>query len=167
MPPVPAASPRKADVVARDLMRRIVSGELVVGSLRAGGVVQAFGTGHSEALAMEFAGRAGGLVPTNRISMYLTVEASDDDVVVVRANLNDGHVLGSTFRLDGGDYLRACMGGVCRSMADNDSIFTPDYIARFSFQSGVDYVVSFNRQEGRNAPDTRAALPPSFDCVSA
>ena len=43
--------------------------ELVVESLRAGGVVQAFGTGHSEALAMEFAGRAGGLVPTNRISL--------------------------------------------------------------------------------------------------
>lgn len=43
--------------------------ELVVASLRAGGVVQAFGTGHSEALAMEFAGRAGGLVPTNRIAL--------------------------------------------------------------------------------------------------
>jgi uncharacterized phosphosugar-binding protein len=43
--------------------------ELVVGSLRAGGVVQAFGTGHSEALAMELAGRAGGLVPTNRIAL--------------------------------------------------------------------------------------------------
>jgi uncharacterized phosphosugar-binding protein len=43
--------------------------ELVVASLRAGGVVQAFGTGHSEALAMELAGRAGGLVPTNRIAL--------------------------------------------------------------------------------------------------
>jgi uncharacterized phosphosugar-binding protein len=43
--------------------------DLVVASLRAGGVVQAFGTGHSEALAMELAGRAGGLVPTNRISL--------------------------------------------------------------------------------------------------
>jgi uncharacterized phosphosugar-binding protein len=43
--------------------------DLVVASLRAGGIVQAFGTGHSEALAMEIAGRAGGLVPTNRISL--------------------------------------------------------------------------------------------------
>ncbi len=43
--------------------------KLVVASLRAGGVVQAFGTGHSEALAMELTGRAGGLVPTNRISL--------------------------------------------------------------------------------------------------
>ena len=43
--------------------------DLVVASLRAGGVLQAFGTGHSEALAMELAGRAGGLVPTNRISL--------------------------------------------------------------------------------------------------
>ncbi len=43
--------------------------DLVVASLRAGGVLQAFGSGHSEALTMELAGRAGGLVPTNRISL--------------------------------------------------------------------------------------------------
>lgn len=43
--------------------------EMIVSALRAGGVVQAFGTGHSEALAMEIAGRAGGLVPTNRIAL--------------------------------------------------------------------------------------------------
>lgn len=43
--------------------------DLIVSALRAGGVVQAFGTGHSEALAMEIAGRAGGLVPTNRIAL--------------------------------------------------------------------------------------------------
>jgi uncharacterized phosphosugar-binding protein len=42
---------------------------LIVSTLDAGGVVQAFGTGHSEALAMEIAGRAGGLVPTNRIAL--------------------------------------------------------------------------------------------------
>jgi uncharacterized phosphosugar-binding protein len=41
--------------------------ELIVAGLRAGGIIQAFGTGHSEAVAMDFAGRAGGLVPTNRI----------------------------------------------------------------------------------------------------
>jgi uncharacterized phosphosugar-binding protein len=43
--------------------------ELVVEGLRAGGVVQAFGTGHSQALAMEISGRAGGLVPTNMIAL--------------------------------------------------------------------------------------------------
>jgi uncharacterized phosphosugar-binding protein len=42
---------------------------LVVAALDRGGVVQAFGSGHSEALAMEIAGRAGGLVPTNRIAL--------------------------------------------------------------------------------------------------
>lgn len=42
---------------------------LIVEALAAGGVVQAFGTGHSEALAMEVAGRAGGLVPTNRLAL--------------------------------------------------------------------------------------------------
>src|SRR5258708_13547280 len=42
---------------------------IIAGALRAGGVLQAFGTGHSEALAMELVGRAGGLVPTNKISL--------------------------------------------------------------------------------------------------
>jgi uncharacterized phosphosugar-binding protein len=61
--PILARVSRQADGPVRD------AADLLVASLRAGGVVQAFGTGHSEALAMEFAGRAGGLVPTNRISL--------------------------------------------------------------------------------------------------
>jgi uncharacterized phosphosugar-binding protein len=43
--------------------------DLVVASLRANGVIQTFGSGHSEALAMEIAGRAGGLIATNRIAL--------------------------------------------------------------------------------------------------
>lgn len=38
-------------------------------TLSAGGVIQAFGTGHSEAFAMEIAGRAGGLIPTSKIAL--------------------------------------------------------------------------------------------------
>ncbi|MEV0165620.1 SIS domain-containing protein [Nonomuraea fuscirosea] len=41
---------------------------LFVTSIMAGGVVNAFGSGHSEAIAMEIAGRAGGLVPSNRLT---------------------------------------------------------------------------------------------------
>ena len=111
-------------------------------------------------------GPNGGAVPTDRIYMYLTVESTDLGLAVVRANLNDGKLLGSTYRLDGGDFLRACVGGVCRPMADNDSIFTPDYIARFDYLSGIDYVVSFNRQDARNAPDSRVRLPPAFSIVT-
>lgn len=43
--------------------------DILVDALNAGGVLQAFGTGHSEAFAMEVAGRAGGLIPTNRIAL--------------------------------------------------------------------------------------------------
>jgi uncharacterized phosphosugar-binding protein len=46
---------------------------LFVSAIEAGGVIQAFGTGHSEAFAMEIAGRAGGLIPTNRIALRDTV----------------------------------------------------------------------------------------------
>lgn len=51
----------------RDGVQR--AADLIAAALRADGVVQAFGTGHSEALTMEIAGRAGGLVPTNRIAL--------------------------------------------------------------------------------------------------
>jgi len=111
-------------------------------------------------------GPQGGPVPTNRITINLRVEAIDDAPVVVRANLNDGKLAGASYRLDGGDFLRACISGVCRSMADNDSIFTPDYIARFDYQAGVDYVVSFNRQKAQDAPDSRVKLPPGFSIVT-
>ncbi|MEO7147127.1 MAG: SIS domain-containing protein [Terrimesophilobacter sp.] len=43
--------------------------DLMVETIEGGGVIQAFGTGHSEAFAMEIAGRAGGLIPTNKISL--------------------------------------------------------------------------------------------------
>lgn len=63
---------------AADVVDRVVTGQagavavaagLIAASLRADGVVQAFGTGHSESLATEVAGRAGGLVPTNKIAL--------------------------------------------------------------------------------------------------
>jgi uncharacterized phosphosugar-binding protein len=43
--------------------------DLIATGLRAGGVLQAFGAGHSEAFAAELVARAGGLVPTNRLSV--------------------------------------------------------------------------------------------------
>jgi hypothetical protein len=111
-------------------------------------------------------GPGGGPVPTQRIHIDLQVESRDPRMAVVRVNLSDGHTLGVSYRLDGGDFLRACVGGVCRNLADNDSVYTPDYIARFDYQPGVDFVVSFHRQQAENAPDSRAALPPAFDIVT-
>ncbi|WP_037671751.1 sugar isomerase domain-containing protein [Streptomyces griseus] len=52
---------------ARDDVTRAAG--LIADCVRADGVVQAFGTGHSQALVLELAGRAGGLVPTNRLSI--------------------------------------------------------------------------------------------------
>ena len=56
---------------------------LVAASLEAGGVVQAFGTGHSEAFAMEIAGRAGGLIATNRIALRTLVLRGGRDISVL------------------------------------------------------------------------------------
>jgi len=111
-------------------------------------------------------GPNGGAVPTSQMTIDLKVVSKDSGTAVVRANLNDGKALGSSYRLDGGDFFRACINGVCHSMADNDSLDSPDYIARFTFQPGVDYVISFNRQEGQNAPDSRVILPAAFTLVT-
>jgi uncharacterized phosphosugar-binding protein len=50
--------------------------EAMAGCVADGGVLQAFGTGHSEAFAMEIAGRAGGLIPSNRLSLRDAVAAA-------------------------------------------------------------------------------------------
>jgi uncharacterized phosphosugar-binding protein len=42
---------------------------LLTRAIDTGAVIHAFGTGHSEAFAMEIAGRAGGLIPTNKIAL--------------------------------------------------------------------------------------------------
>jgi uncharacterized phosphosugar-binding protein len=42
---------------------------LVVDAIQDGGIIQVFGTGHSRSIAMEIAGRAGGLVPANALSI--------------------------------------------------------------------------------------------------
>jgi uncharacterized phosphosugar-binding protein len=43
--------------------------DILTTCITSGGVVQAFGSGHSQAFAMEIAGRAGGLIPTNNITL--------------------------------------------------------------------------------------------------
>lgn len=43
--------------------------DLLTTAIEAGGVIQAFGTGHSQAFAMEVAGRAGGLIPTSKLAL--------------------------------------------------------------------------------------------------
>jgi uncharacterized phosphosugar-binding protein len=70
-----------ADTYATEIMRLLGSvtesargavdaaARLVADCVRADGVIQAFGTGHSQAVALEIAGRAGGLIPTNRIAL--------------------------------------------------------------------------------------------------
>lgn len=56
-----------ADLAARGGLDGAV--DLLTEAVEAGAVIQAFGTGHSEAFAMEIAGRAGGLIPTNKIAL--------------------------------------------------------------------------------------------------
>ncbi|TAM69556.1 MAG: sugar isomerase domain-containing protein [Microbacteriaceae bacterium] len=56
---------------------------IFVAAIEAGGVIQAFGTGHSEAFAMEIAGRAGGLIPTNKIALRDVVLHGSYDVEVL------------------------------------------------------------------------------------
>ncbi|NNG37971.1 SIS domain-containing protein [Flexivirga sp. ID2601S] len=59
---------------------------LLARCVAAGGIIQTFGTGHSEAFAMELAGRAGGLIPTNKIALRDLVLRGGAD----RSMLGDG-----------------------------------------------------------------------------
>ena len=61
-----------------DALRRVIelndrqvraAARLMADRVAAGGVIQAFGTGHSQASVTEIAGRAGGLIPSNRLSL--------------------------------------------------------------------------------------------------
>ena len=56
---------------------------LITDAGAAGGVVQAFGTGHSEAFAMEIAGRAGGLIAANRIPLRALVLRGGRDISIL------------------------------------------------------------------------------------
>jgi uncharacterized phosphosugar-binding protein len=77
------------------------AGKLIVEALNAGGILHAFGTGHSEAFAMEIAGRAGGLIPTNRIALRdVVLDGKRDASILAGATLErDGSVVGEL--LDG------------------------------------------------------------------
>ncbi|MCP2322148.1 putative phosphosugar-binding protein [Hamadaea flava] len=64
--------------VARAAVERLITtqrdaiaeaGRLVADALTAGGVLQAYGTGHSRAVALELVGRAGGLIPANQLAI--------------------------------------------------------------------------------------------------
>jgi uncharacterized phosphosugar-binding protein len=62
--------------------------ELMTKAIQDGGVAYAFGTGHSEAFAMEIAGRAGGLIPTKKVALRDLVLLGDLSVADMRgANL--------------------------------------------------------------------------------
>lgn len=91
--------------------------DLIAAALTADGVIHAFGTGHSEALAMEIAGRAGGLVPTNRVALR--------DVVIHGGE--PASVLGPTLERDP---------AVARRLLDLLPVHTPDVFVVAS-NSGV------------------------------
>ncbi len=76
------------------------SAQIIFSSLRAGGVLHVFGSGHSHCLAEEAYHRAGGLVPVNAIQeVFLTpltpprISAALERVPGLAARLLDGHAI--------------------------------------------------------------------------
>lgn len=69
--------------------------------VRGNGVIHAFGTGHSQAVALEIAGRAGGLIPTNRIGLAdLVIIGGEDPRVLDDPMLErQAHVAARLFEL--------------------------------------------------------------------
>jgi uncharacterized phosphosugar-binding protein len=57
--------------------------DLIADCVAAGNVLQVFGTGHSEALAMELSGRAGGLIPSSKIALRDLILFGGEDPAVL------------------------------------------------------------------------------------
>jgi len=70
-------------VVAANKDSVAAAARLLADCVAADGIVQAFGTGHSQATALEIAGRAGGLIPTNRIGLSDLVARGGEDLSVL------------------------------------------------------------------------------------
>jgi uncharacterized phosphosugar-binding protein len=96
-PPVSEANAAAVFAVAEDLLSRLLEGQLpaleqaaalLSGRLMAGGTVFVFGTGHSRSVAMELAGRAGGLVAMQE----LVLEDLVADGAATREELVDGRL---------------------------------------------------------------------------
>jgi uncharacterized phosphosugar-binding protein len=89
------------------------AGKLFAECLARDGVIQAFGTGHSRAFAMELAGRAGGLVPVNRIDLEdLTLRAGWPLERVkspeIERDLEAGQALLPCYRIEPQDVFIIC-----------------------------------------------------------
>lgn len=59
------------------------AGRLFADCVAADGVIHGFGTGHSQATVLEIVGRAGGLIPTNRIALSDLVLRGGEDRAVL------------------------------------------------------------------------------------
>ncbi|HEU5472402.1 MAG TPA: SIS domain-containing protein [Actinophytocola sp.] len=88
-------------LTARSMPAIEAAAALFADCVRADGVIHAFGTGHSQATALEIAGRAGGLIPTNRISLADLVIAGGQDPSVLDDPMleRQAHVAAPLFEL--------------------------------------------------------------------
>jgi uncharacterized phosphosugar-binding protein len=71
------AAVRRAAAANKDSVA--AAGRLIADCVAADGVVHGFGTGHSQATVLELVGRAGGLIPTNRIALADLVLRGGED----------------------------------------------------------------------------------------
>ncbi|MGA4506922.1 sugar isomerase domain-containing protein [Propionibacteriaceae bacterium G1746] len=60
--------------------------DIMADAVAEGGVITAFGSGHSEAFAMEIAGRAGGLIPTSRMALRNVVLYGNREVSALNSS---------------------------------------------------------------------------------
>jgi hypothetical protein len=114
-------------------------------------------------------GNDGDPIPTISMHLEARVEAKDNNVAIVSIALNDGRSHGVQYRLDGGDYFRACVASQCKNLIDDYSqlgayvpFFPIGYANRFTYLSDTEYVLSFSRPNERNAPTTNVSLPQAF-----
>jgi uncharacterized phosphosugar-binding protein len=92
---------RLSEVASSSSAQVAAAASLFADCVRADGVIQAFGTGHSQGTALEVAGRAGGLIPTNRIALSDLVQFGGEDPSVLADPMLErrGDVAGRLYEL--------------------------------------------------------------------
>ena len=134
--------------------------QLVVAGFESGGIIQVFGTGHSRSFAMEIAGRAGGLVPANKISLTDLVflggadPASANDPLLER----DPSMIGRLLELQGVGAADVFI--ICSNSGGNGS--TVELATRVKAHGHPLIAVT----SLRTRPRSRPAIPAGSDCSS-
>lgn len=107
-------------------------------------------------------------VTTNGIYADIEVIGNSNDTTDVIVDLNVGSGLGGTdLELSDGDRLTASTNGQTHTLSKSENLVNIEYITTFDANAAdMAFTVSFTRENGINAEDSRVTLPAPFTLIT-